>query len=143
MTSSILVPSLGILLFNQNNRRKKQCLRFSSPLWGFFYLINIGGVKKTLGELSILVPSLGILLFNTKTEILKKLNMILVPSLGILLFNSEVAWNNYMNNQFSSPLWGFFYLIDLDDMTVSVLKFSSPLWGFFYLISNEKLFNSR
>ena len=61
---------------------------FSSPLWGFFYLIpSSGAVDKSA---AVLVPSLGILLFNMNS--------------GDFFIWDEVT--------FSSPLWGFFYLIN-------------------------------
>ena len=41
---------------------------------------------------------------------------------------------------FSSPLWGFFYLILITELvTANDKTFSSPLWGFFYLIIISKL----
>ena len=39
-----------------------QC-RFSSPLWGFFYLMA-EWLDESTEEAEVLVPSLGILLFN-------------------------------------------------------------------------------
>ena len=84
---SVLVPSLGILLFNKETEKAMYInFSFSSPLWGFFYLIFmiifIGCGKK------VLVPSLGILLFNyVKSKFYLKERKVLVPSLGILLFN--------------------------------------------------------
>ena len=61
---------------------------------------------------------------------------ILVPSLGILLFNNGVRYEGWTIRTFSSPLWGFFYLMELLDSLddKQALEFSSPLWGFFYLI---------
>ena len=61
----------------------------------------------------VLVPSLGILLFNydhvTESVVLVR---VLVPSLGILLFN-KVGESMKYKELFSSPLWGFFYLMIL------------------------------
>ena len=60
----VLVPSLGISLFNTDALELvKMIERFSSPLWGFLYLIE---TKDLLGEVVtiVLVPSLGISLFN-------------------------------------------------------------------------------
>ena len=38
--TEVLVPSLGILLFNVFGEiEPKEIVEFSSPLWGFFYLI--------------------------------------------------------------------------------------------------------
>ena len=59
---------------------------FSSPLWGFLYLIAI-----TLAIVTVLI--------------------VLVPSLGISLFNPSVGIDITAQLQFSSPLWGFLYLI--------------------------------
>ena len=85
---------------------------FSSPLWGFFYLICIETAVKHFSVHMVLVPSLGILLFNSGLN-----------SIGIIL-------------KFSSPLWGFFYLIIFLYILVAVSPFSSPLWGFFYLMAS-------
>ena len=47
---------------------------------------------------------------------------------------------NFLNYLFSSPLWGFLYLIKWsDDGDKMLWRFSSPLWGFLYLII-EKVF---
>ena len=64
MVDIVLVPSLGILLFNETS-------------------ILVGDLAK------VLVPSLGILLFNGTTvfEDTDFEKNVLVPSLGILLFN--------------------------------------------------------
>ena len=59
----VLVPSLGILLFNKNQ-------------------INFTKMSK-----EVLVPSLGILLFNRFMQMIRPMHLVLVPSLGILLFN--------------------------------------------------------
>ena len=64
---------------------------------------------------------------------------VLVPSLGILLFNKTFGFSRTRWSVFSSPLWGFFYLIHLMVIWVIFLKFSSPLWGFFYLMKNYKI----
>ena len=61
---------------------------FSSPLWGFFYLISFM-YSITLSRTVVLVPSLEILLFN---------------KIMILVIAEKEAL-------FSSPLWGFFYLM--------------------------------
>ena len=71
---------------------------------------------------------------------MSKIVTVLVPSLGILLFNSE---NQHLYNdftEFSSPLWGFFYLMCklFRIVTITGEMFSSPLWGFFYLINGKK-----
>ncbi len=67
----VLVPSLGILLFNTIT---KYCdiikSPFSSPLWGFFYLIEVSLTEKM--RIDVLVPSLGILLFNSYSCILSR-----------------------------------------------------------------------
>ena len=66
MRESVLVPSLGILLFNK-------------------------GKIEPVTALLVLVPSLGILLFNIEKNLLScKVWFVLVPSLGILLFNSTL-----------------------------------------------------
>ena len=63
------------------------------------------------------------------------LHTVLVPSLGILLFNLiTTVFQTENGKSFSSPLWGFFYLIKFDTSNVTDMRFSSPLWGFFYLI---------
>ena len=44
---------------------------------------------------------------------------------------------------FSSPLWGFFYLMAINKkLSVIEYRFSSPLWGFFYLIIKQ-LINAK
>ena len=63
----VLVPSLGISLFNEcGEHRQERLQRFSSPLWGFLYLIKSQSYRQ------------------------KKKNYVLVPSLGISLFNSNL-----------------------------------------------------
>ena len=66
----------------------------------------------------------------------KMLHTVLVPSLGILLFNLiTTVFQTENGKSFSSPLWGFFYLIDTEFISpIYQGLFSSPLWGFFYLI---------
>ena len=60
----VLVPSLGILLFNNNLIvNSRTMIMFSSPLWGFFYLMA-EWLDESTEEAEVLVPSLGILLFN-------------------------------------------------------------------------------
>ena len=44
---------------------------FSSPLWGFFYLMA-EWLDESTEEAEVLVPSLGILLFNKEAEIIAK-----------------------------------------------------------------------
>ncbi len=84
---TVLVPSLGILLFN--NAEDYICppvQKFSSPLWGFFYLMSINSF--CCYQTGVLVPSLGILLFNKSSRFKDYPDCrVLVPSLGILLFN--------------------------------------------------------
>ena len=103
--ASVLVPSLGILLFNI--KFEKDCFiveKFSSPLWGFFYLILLGFISK--GNFSVLVPSLGILLFNFSiTTQPQRGQTVLVPSLGILLFN-KLCRKLQLQKQRSRPLSG-------------------------------------
>ena len=90
--------------------------------------------------MNVLVPSLEILLFNWMVDIMKREDFkVLVPSLGILLFNKTFGFSRTRWSVFSSPLWGFFYLIHLMVIWVIFLKFSSPLWGFFYLMKNYKI----
>ena len=87
MREAILVPSLGILLFNMKE--------FFNKLF-----------------MLVLVPSLGILLFNHSSLFDAVITTVLVPSLGILLFNdTKAGLSEKKGRQFSSPLWGFFYLI--------------------------------
>ena len=162
--NGVLVPSLGILLFNNFRiSHRLASYQFSSPLWGFFYLI---GNRKHKSQVSlVLVPSLGILLFNRETVLdTSALMNVLVPSLGILLFNSNEVGLLIRLEVFSSPLWGFFYLMGVEFINSDrqrlvlvpslgillfnnpvktfndrVCLFSSPLWGFFYLIINQQL----
>ena len=116
----------------------------------------------------VLVPSLGISLFNWYVCIsFKRWNNVLVPSLGISLFNSPQQFFKQNYIEFSSPLWGFLYLISPNFLhrkggvfvlvpslgislfnrckpntfSVCVMKFSSPLWGFLYLIKNNSIIN--
>ena len=78
---------------------------FSSPLWGFFYLIV---TVDTDGYVTIvLVPSLGILLFNTLDACgIDKRMLVLVPSLGILLFNKNMNNLKKLQAERSRPLSG-------------------------------------
>ena len=107
----ILVPSLGILLFNIEELDEEESeVVFSSPLWGFFYLMNVLGGRK-MNRLEFSSPLWGFfyLIFGfSRTRWSVK---ILVPSLGILLFNELNMSAAEMQTEFSSPLWGFFYLI--------------------------------
>ena len=82
----VLVPSLGILLFNEL-------------------------LSALVVTIFVLIPSLGILLFNEAKKMIDDApGKVLVPSLWILLFN--VVKNIFEENyKFSSPLWGFFYLM--------------------------------
>ena len=92
----------------------------------------------------VLVPSLGILLFNHSSLFDAVITTVLVPSLGILLFNdTKAGLSEKKGRQFSSPLWGFFYLMIEKNCYIVVKKlFSSPLWGFFYLILGRKTFKA-
>ena len=108
----VLVPSLGISLFNFDDLTME--LKFD-----------------------VLVPSLGISLFNKNNSIINvTVNGVLVPSLGISLFNPLYYFLNNLRCMFSSPLWGFLYLMGITIPEYTDNKgFSSPLWGFLYLMS--------
>ena len=77
----VLVPSLGILLFNRVDD------------------IVVVELEK------VLVPSLGILLFNPPGRVFKFYFSVLVPSLGILLFN-HLLLPECLLNFCSRPLSG-------------------------------------
>ena len=68
---------------------------------------------------------------------------VLVPSLGISLFNIEVMIYRSKKILFSSPLWGFLYLMIMRGTNSKEVKFSSPLWGFLYLISTVLLLDGN
>ena len=92
----------------------------------------------------VLVPSLGILLFNTfKLFSMVSLAPFSSPPWGFfyLIVTFDSAFNR--TQWFSSPLWGFFYLIKFDTSNVTDMRFSSPLWGFFYLINYAGSFNFK
>ena len=55
--------------------------------------------------------------------------IVLVPSLGILLFNIKFEKDCFIVEKFSSPLWGFFYLILVIDSDTVKIKGSRPLSG--------------
>ena len=84
----VLVPSLGISLFNIYFLKYHNNTAFSSPLWGFLYLIE--EIVELLDKIAtVLVPSLGISLFNVLlTSLCSCCEFVLVPSLGISLFNT-------------------------------------------------------
>ena len=85
---AVLVPSLGISLFNEETRNRKK-------------------------NKKVLVPSLGISLFNGKYESENMESLVLVPSLGISLFNHiRLLLQFDAFPLFSSPLWGFLYLMN-------------------------------
>ena len=55
--------------------------------------------------------------------------------MGILLFNKEKIIPRAKGKMFSSPRWGFLYLMLFKTgNALSYKAFSSPLWGFLYLI---------
>ena len=54
---------------------------------------------------------------------------ILCPHMGILLFNDYGASSATGYKGFSSPLWGFFYLIMTDKQFDKIMKSSRPLSG--------------
>ena len=59
---------------------------------------------------------------------------VLVPSLGILLFNITITlFNSCHVSTFSSPLWGFFYLINMRKETAEQKASSRPLSGDFFI----------
>ena len=83
---------------------------FSSPLWGFLYLILIKVLHSVL-RLEFSSPLWGFLYLILNTQ-MKKLQIL-----------------------FSSPLWGFLYLIQFFPANPFPWHmFSSPLWGFLYLM---------
>ena len=67
---------------------------FSSPHWGFLYLMSI---RRAFNDYkTVLVPSLGISLFNNLIKLWKWFRwFVLVPSLGISLFNAN---SEYLSN---------------------------------------------
>ena len=52
----------------------------------------------------------------------------------ILLFNEIPRTIKVSEAMFSSPLWGFLYLIKQSKAIEDAYQFSSPRWGFLYLI---------
>ena len=52
----------------------------------------------------------------------------------ILLFNEIPRTIKVSEAMFSSPLWGFLYLIEQSKAIEDAYQFSSPRWGFLYLI---------
>ena len=113
--TTVLVPSLGILLFNDTKAglSEKKGRQFSSPLWGFFYLM----IEKNC------------------YIVVKKLFSSPLWGFFYLILGRKTFKALF---PFSSPLWGFFYLIEIGAPIIEdPLTFSSPLWGFFYLIIHQ------
>ena len=52
----------------------------------------------------------------------------------ILLFNEIPRTIKVSEAMFSSPLWGFLYLIEQSKAIEDAYQFSSPRWGFLYLM---------
>ena len=59
---------------------------FSSPLWGFLYLILSKEIKK-INRNQFSSPLWGFFYLINSCNVLQIVRMVLVPSLGILLFN--------------------------------------------------------
>ena len=99
---------MRILLFNEIPRTIKVSeAMFSSPLWGFLYLIEQSKAIEDAYQFSS-------------------------PSWGFLYLMLFKTGNALSYKAFSSPRWGFLYLIIHNGKKPQAHKvFSSPHWGFF------------
>ena len=122
-------PRWGFLyLISSKESNRKLEVRFSSPRWGFLYLITQEWLDKQR-ETMFSSPLWGFFYLIIVVHFIVKNFCVLVPSLGILLFNN-VGWDCGTHcHVFSSPLWGFFYLIKTPPYCVNVLEGSRPLPG--------------
>ena len=104
-SNHVLVPSLGILLFNYLYQVKRITRKYVLvPSLGIL-LFNKNQINFTKMSKEVLVPSLGILLFNRFMQMIRPMHLVLVPSLGILLFN-KLCRKLQLQKQRSRPLSG-------------------------------------
>ena len=137
----VLVPSLGILLFNNRLESERYIKRmFSSPLWGFFYLMIMNSIFATYSTKAFSSPLWGFFYLILNPAAIISAITVLVPSLGILLFNIYLQFNKN-RHWFSSPLWGFFYLMRYED-NIEKLKKEVLVPSLGILLFNPVLENS-
>ena len=104
-------PLWGFLYLILNTQMKKLQILFSSPLWGFLYLIQFFPANPFPWHM-FSSPLWGFLYLMIMTTHWMCVHYVLVPSLGISLFNKvAIILCKLSQAMFSSPLWGFLYLI--------------------------------
>ena len=106
--------------------------KFSSPLWGFLYLITKFLPFPIRGNW-FSSPLWGFLYLMTGFQPSNCTIRVLVPSLGISLFNGLGVGVCYSYYEFSSPLWGFLYLIMWYSFKEIKKLSSRPLSGDFFI----------